>query len=60
MAEKTTECLGLPMIEEEEIMDDDFYEKIQAPKFVDLTAPDPRRSDDDRHWFCFRVGIYTH
>ncbi|KAE9595042.1 hypothetical protein Lal_00041167 [Lupinus albus] len=48
--------LSMPMIEEEEIIDDDFYEKIQAPKFVDLTAPDPRRSGDDRHWFCFRVG----
>ncbi|CAL0300844.1 unnamed protein product [Lupinus luteus] len=50
--------LPMPMIEEEEeeIIDDDFYEKIQAPKFVDLTAPDPRRSGDDRHWFCFRVG----
>ncbi|RDX96039.1 hypothetical protein CR513_21360, partial [Mucuna pruriens] len=53
-----TECL--PMIEEEEIDidddDNDFYENIEAPKFVDLTAPDSRRPDDDRHWFCFRVG----
>ncbi|KAK7246665.1 hypothetical protein RIF29_41535 [Crotalaria pallida] len=55
MAETGT--LPMPMIiEEDEIIDDDFYEKIQAPKFVDLTAPDLRRSDDDRHWFCFRVG----
>ncbi|WJX22127.1 hypothetical protein P8452_11463 [Trifolium repens] len=49
----------LPIIEEEEeieIFDDDFYEKIQAPKFVDLTAPDKRRLDDDRHWFCARFG----
>ncbi|WJX26430.1 hypothetical protein P8452_15352 [Trifolium repens] len=49
----------LPIIEEEEeieIFDDDFYEKIQAPKFVDLTAPDKRRPDDDRHWFCARFG----
>ncbi|PNY11043.1 hypothetical protein L195_g007642 [Trifolium pratense] len=48
----------LPIIEEEEIeiIDDDFYEKIQAPKFVDLTAPDKRRLDDDRHWFCARFG----
>ncbi|XP_061370115.1 uncharacterized protein LOC133312855 [Gastrolobium bilobum] len=52
MAE-TTRCL--PIIEEEEI-DDDFYEKIEAPKFVDFTAPDVRRSDDDRHWFCLRFG----
>ncbi|KAJ1396577.1 hypothetical protein SESBI_32501 [Sesbania bispinosa] len=48
-----TRCL--PIIDEEEI-DDDFYEKIEAPKFVDLTAPDKRRPDDDRHWFCLRVG----
>ncbi|KAK2447082.1 hypothetical protein QL285_006481 [Trifolium repens] len=49
----------LPIIEEEEeieLIDDDFYEKIQAPKFVDLTAPDKRRLDDDRHWFCARFG----
>ncbi|CAJ1961422.1 unnamed protein product [Sphenostylis stenocarpa] len=50
-----TRCL--PIIEEEEIeVDDDFYENIEAPKFVDLTAPDSRRPGDDRHWFCFRVG----
>lgn len=48
----------LPIIEEEEIeIDDDFYEKIEAPKFVDLTAPDKRHPDDDRHWFCARFGI---
>ncbi|KAH9655352.1 Neurofilament heavy protein [Citrus sinensis] len=36
---------------------DDFYEKIEAPKFVDLTAPDHYRPDnDDRYWFCLRVG----
>ncbi|KAI5448274.1 uncharacterized protein LOC127083643 [Lathyrus oleraceus] len=47
----------LPIIEEEEIeIDDDFYEKIEAPKFVDLTAPDKRHPDDDRHWFCARFG----
>ncbi|KAL2342015.1 hypothetical protein Fmac_009955 [Flemingia macrophylla] len=50
-----TQCL--PIIEEEEIeIDEEFYENIEAPKFVDLTAPDSRRPDDDRHWFCFRVG----
>ena len=49
-----TRCL--PVIEEEEIIDDDFYENIEAPKFVDLTAPDPRLPDDDRHWFCLRLG----
>ncbi|XP_073225807.1 uncharacterized protein [Cicer arietinum] len=47
----------LPVIEEEEIeIDDDFYEKIEAPKFVDLTAPDKRPPDYDRHWFCLRFG----
>lgn len=49
-----TRCL--PIIEEEDIIDEDFYEKIEAPKFVDLTAPDKCRPDDDRHWFCLRVG----
>ncbi|MED6168906.1 hypothetical protein PIB30_015963 [Stylosanthes scabra] len=49
-----TQCL--PVIEEDETIDDDFYEKIQAPKFVDLTAPDPRLPDEDRHWFCMRFG----
>lgn len=56
-----TRCLAI--IDEEEIeVDDDIYENIEAPKFVDLTAPDSRRPDDDRHWFCFRVGnflLYT-
>lgn len=36
--------------------DEEFYEKIEAPKFVDLTLPDPYRPDD-RYWFCSRVGI---
>lgn len=49
----------LPVIEEEEIeIDDDFYEKIEAPKFVDLTAPDKRPPDYDRHWFCLRFGNF--
>ncbi|KAK9286980.1 hypothetical protein L1049_015388 [Liquidambar formosana] len=34
---------------------DEFYEEIEAPKFVDLTVPDPYRPDD-RYWFCLRVG----
>ncbi|XP_028801467.1 uncharacterized protein LOC114756693 [Neltuma alba] len=50
-----TEAPSLPVIEEEEI-DDEFYEKIEAPKFVDFTAPEIRRSHDDRYWFCLRVG----
>ncbi|KAI8532556.1 hypothetical protein RHMOL_Rhmol11G0222900 [Rhododendron molle] len=35
--------------------EEEFYEKIEAPKFVDFTAPDPYRPDD-RYWFCLRVG----
>uniref|UniRef100_A0A7N0ZVE6 Uncharacterized protein n=1 Tax=Kalanchoe fedtschenkoi TaxID=63787 RepID=A0A7N0ZVE6_KALFE len=34
---------------------DEFYEQIEAPKFVDLTVRDPARVDD-RYWFCSRVG----
>uniref|UniRef100_A0A2N9JAC4 Uncharacterized protein n=1 Tax=Fagus sylvatica TaxID=28930 RepID=A0A2N9JAC4_FAGSY len=36
---------------------DEFYEKIEAPKFVDLTAVEHYRPEhDDRFWFCLRVG----
>ncbi|KAK4380846.1 hypothetical protein Sango_3024800 [Sesamum angolense] len=35
--------------------DEEFYEKIEAPKFVDFTVPDHFRPDD-RYWFCHRVG----
>ncbi|KAI9090913.1 hypothetical protein K1719_028398 [Acacia pycnantha] len=49
------EAPSLPVIEEEEI-DDEFYEKIEAPKFVDFTAPEIRRSHEDRYWFCLRLG----
>ncbi|KAK8699894.1 hypothetical protein V6N13_018302 [Hibiscus sabdariffa] len=41
----------------EEVIGDDFYEEIEAPKFVDLSAPDRSRAEhDDRYWFCLRVG----
>ncbi|XP_021903810.1 cylicin-2 isoform X2 [Carica papaya] len=44
-------------INDEEEFGDEFYEKLEAPKFVDLTAPDrDRREHDDRYWFCSRVG----
>ncbi|CAK7330305.1 unnamed protein product [Dovyalis caffra] len=36
--------------------EEDFYEKIEAPKFVDLNAPDHDHPGDDRYWFCLRVG----
>nr|GMD92793.1 AT-rich interactive domain-containing protein 4B [Ipomoea batatas] len=35
--------------------DEEFYERIEAPKFVDFTAPDYFRPDD-HYWFCLRVG----
>ncbi|PIN04514.1 hypothetical protein CDL12_22954 [Handroanthus impetiginosus] len=35
--------------------DEEFYERIEAPKFVDFTVPD-HYCPDDRYWFCFRVG----
>ncbi|XP_077233481.1 uncharacterized protein LOC143875763 isoform X2 [Tasmannia lanceolata] len=35
--------------------EDEFYEKIEAPKFVDLTVADRFRPDDSS-WFCLRVG----
>ncbi|MBA0799353.1 hypothetical protein Gohar_009874, partial [Gossypium harknessii] len=42
---------------DEEAIGDEFYEKIEAPKFVDLAAPDRCRTEnDDRYWFCLRVG----
>ncbi|XVF00674.1 hypothetical protein REPUB_Repub04eG0021300 [Reevesia pubescens] len=41
----------------EEVIGDDFYEKIEAPKFVNLAAPDRCRTEnDDRYWFCLRAG----
>ncbi|PKA54241.1 hypothetical protein AXF42_Ash000074 [Apostasia shenzhenica] len=35
--------------------DDEIYEKIEAPKFVDFTFPD-RTRPDDKSWFCVRIG----
>ncbi|XP_076886593.1 uncharacterized protein LOC143536501 [Bidens hawaiensis] len=35
--------------------DEEFYERIEAPKFVDFTKPYTVRTDD-RYWFCSRVG----
>ncbi|KAM0909500.1 hypothetical protein ACQ4PT_014771 [Festuca glaucescens] len=50
--------LGVTEGEEEELEEYDsvFYEDIEAPKFVDLTAPDDARPTDDPSWFCLRVG----
>ncbi|XP_019232954.1 PREDICTED: uncharacterized protein LOC109213591 [Nicotiana attenuata] len=46
-----------PEMEVDEEWEDDevFYERIEAPKFVDFTTPDHYRPDD-RYWFCLRVG----
>ncbi|XP_055816016.1 uncharacterized protein LOC129885673 [Solanum dulcamara] len=42
--------------EDDEVEDDEvFYERIEAPKFVDFSTPDHYRPDD-RYWFCLRVG----
>lgn len=39
----------------EEKEDEEFYEKIEAPKFVDFTLSDDPFCPDDRYWFCLRV-----
>ncbi|XP_051136018.1 uncharacterized protein LOC127254782 [Andrographis paniculata] len=40
---------------EVEAVNEQFYEEIEAPKFVDFTAPH-HYCPDDRYWFCLRVG----
>ncbi|KAF3323934.1 hypothetical protein FCM35_KLT11401 [Carex littledalei] len=34
--------------------DEEFYENLEAPKFVDFTALD--LSPEDRSWFCHKIG----
>lgn len=46
------------VMKEEYDNDEEFYEKIEAPKFVDFTKPYTLRTDD-RYWFCSRVGIMS-
>ncbi|XP_006651855.1 uncharacterized protein LOC102703479 [Oryza brachyantha] len=41
---------------EEEEYDRVFYEDIEAPRFVDLTAPDAALPTDGPSWFCLRIG----
>ncbi|XP_047341542.1 uncharacterized protein DDB_G0284459 [Impatiens glandulifera] len=37
--------------------DEEIYENIEAPKFVDFTKPEQHLNRiDDRYWFCLRVG----
>lgn len=43
------------MEDKDEGENEEFYEGIEAPKFVDFTLPDHYRPDD-RYWFCLRVG----
>ncbi|KAF8406171.1 hypothetical protein HHK36_008251 [Tetracentron sinense] len=35
---------------------DEFYEEIEAPKFVDFSVPD-LSLPDDKSWFCLRVVV---
>ncbi|XP_065872714.1 uncharacterized protein [Euphorbia lathyris] len=35
---------------------EEFYENIEAPKFMDLNSPDLYQPGDDRSWFCSRAG----
>jgi hypothetical protein len=35
--------------------DEEFYENLEAPMFVDLTAPDLAQHDDGS-WFCLKIG----
>ncbi|CAN4107841.1 unnamed protein product [Withania somnifera] len=44
-----------PKMDVEDDDDEVFYERIEAPKFVDFSTPDHYRPDD-RYWFCLRVG----
>ncbi|URE27579.1 hypothetical protein MUK42_06541 [Musa troglodytarum] len=58
LARLEMEKLRLDLMKEAEAVcteDDDLYEEIEAPKFVDFTVPDRFRPDDGS-WFCARVG----
>ena len=58
LARLEMEKLRLDLMKEAEAVcteDDELYEEIEAPKFVDFTVPD-RFRPDDRSWFCARVG----
>ena len=37
---------------ESKFEEDDMYENIRAPKWVDLSAPDELVDDDNEAWFC--------
>ncbi|KAH9611663.1 hypothetical protein KSS87_018623 [Heliosperma pusillum] len=56
MEEKFGVELEASCIEEEDARaDHEFYETIEAPKFVDFTRPN-HFCPDDRYWFCSRLG----
>ena len=40
--------------ESETFLKDDFYENIQAPKWIDFELPEA--PVDDHEWFCRRAG----
>ena len=45
------------LVSSTEFEEEEFYEEIEAPKFVDFTLPD-HFCPDDRFWFCSRVGMF--
>jgi len=58
MEEKIKLQLQLASSMEDGFREEEFYEQIEAPKFVDFTLPD-HYSPDDRYWFCSRVGVFS-
>jgi len=58
MEEKIKIQLQLASSMEDGFREEEFYEQIEAPKFVDFTIPD-HYSPDDRYWFCSRVGLFS-
>ncbi|KAL2455664.1 hypothetical protein Fot_57369 [Forsythia ovata] len=52
---ETSDSTETSIIMEDGGGDEEFYEKIEAPKFVDFTVPN-HYCPDDRYWFCLRAG----
>ncbi|CAI9104188.1 OLC1v1002815C1 [Oldenlandia corymbosa var. corymbosa] len=50
-----SETEGMGKEDQEMGENEEFYETIEAPKFVDFNLPEYHRPDD-RYWFCLRVG----
>ncbi|KAH7446025.1 hypothetical protein KP509_01G033400 [Ceratopteris richardii] len=36
---------------------EEFYENIQAPKWIDFSAP--LQPVDDHEWFCIKAGLHS-